>query len=54
VAVAGSGVAGPAAAFVLGRADQVTLSEADGRLGGYADTRDGRELAVDTELRRSG
>ena len=54
IAVAGSGVAGLTAAYLLSRGgDAVTLFEADGRLGGHADTHavpgpGGRELAVDT------
>ena len=52
VAVVGSGVAGLTAAYVASRTAQVTLYEADDRLGGHADThvvRDGRrELAIDT------
>jgi len=38
VAVVGSGVAGLTAAHVLARRAQVTLYEADSRLGGHADT----------------
>jgi len=53
IAVVGSGVAGLTAAYILSRTAAVTLFEADGRLGGHADTHqvtgpDGRELAVDT------
>ena len=52
VAVVGSGVAGLTAAHVLARRAQVTLYEADSRLGGHADTHvvdtaDG-PIAVDT------
>ncbi|HEV2798525.1 MAG TPA: FAD-dependent oxidoreductase, partial [Nocardioides sp.] len=52
VAVVGSGVAGLTAAHVASRTAQVTLFEADARLGGHADTHrvatpDG-ELAIDT------
>ncbi len=52
VAVVGSGVAGLTAAHVLARRAQVTLYEADSRLGGHADTHvvntpDGA-IAVDT------
>ncbi|MCS0637790.1 FAD-dependent oxidoreductase [Streptomyces sp. LP05-1] len=53
VAVVGGGVAGLTAAYVLGRACDVTLYEADARLGGHAHTHevtgaDGRTLAVDS------
>jgi predicted NAD/FAD-binding protein len=53
IAVIGSGVAGLTAAHLLQRAADVTLYEADDRLGGHADThevptRDGRVLGVDT------
>ena len=46
----GSGVAGLTAGYVLARTDDVTLFEADGRIGGHAHTHqipwpDGRELA---------
>jgi len=52
IAVVGSGVAGLTAAYLLSRSDEVTLWEADGRLGGHADTHlvpgpDG-DVAVDT------
>lgn len=52
IAVIGSGVAGLTAAWVASRTAQVTLYEADDRLGGHADTHrvatpDG-ELAIDT------
>ncbi|QPP05767.1 NAD(P)-binding protein [Streptomyces bathyalis] len=40
VAVVGSGVAGLTAAYVLQRSDEVSLYEADGRLGGHAHTHD--------------
>lgn len=53
VAVIGSGVAGLTAAWVLARRDEVTLFEADTRLGGHADTHQvtdsaGVEHAIDT------
>jgi predicted NAD/FAD-binding protein len=53
IAVVGSGVAGLTAAHVLQREADVTLYEADARLGGHADTHDvpvdgGHALAVDT------
>ncbi len=52
-AVVGSGVAGLTAAYLLQRAYDVTLYEADDRLGGHAHTHDipssgGRLLALDT------
>jgi uncharacterized protein len=53
IAVVGSGVAGLTAAYVLQRDADVTLYEADERLGGHADTHevaasDGRVLGIDT------
>ncbi|MEV4186061.1 FAD-dependent oxidoreductase [Streptosporangium canum] len=53
IAVVGSGVAGLTAAYVLQRADDVTVFEADDRIGGHAHTHDvagddGRTLAVDS------
>ena len=48
VAVIGSGVAGLTAAHIAGRHAQVTLYEADSRLGGHADTHDVDGLAIDT------
>ncbi len=52
VAVVGSGVAGLIAAWIISKSAQVTLFEADTRLGGHADTHDvrvgQREIAVDT------
>jgi predicted NAD/FAD-binding protein len=38
IAVIGGGVSGLTAAHILARADEVTVYEADGRLGGHADT----------------
>ena len=53
VAVIGSGVAGLTAAYVLNQRDQVTVFEADKRLGGHAHTHDVRQtdgstLGIDT------
>ncbi|GAP54258.1 amine oxidase [Arthrobacter sp. Hiyo6] len=53
IAVIGSGVAGLTAAYVLNQKDNVTLFEADSRLGGHAHTHDvaqadGTVLGVDT------
>jgi predicted NAD/FAD-binding protein len=53
IAVVGAGVAGLTAAYVLQRRADVTLYEADDRLGGHAHTHDvesgdGRMLAVDS------
>ena len=52
VAVVGSGVAGLTAAWVISKSADVTLFEADERLGGHADTHnvqlDGLDFAVDT------
>jgi predicted NAD/FAD-binding protein len=53
VAVVGSGVAGLTAAYILQRVADVTLYEADARIGGHADTHeveaaDGRVLGIDT------
>ncbi|GAA1477221.1 hypothetical protein GCM10009623_16670 [Nocardioides aestuarii] len=52
VAVVGSGVAGLVAAYVAARSAEVTLYEADDRLGGHADTHEvadrGQSLAIDT------
>ena len=52
-AVVGSGIGGLTAAYILQQRDDVTLFEADGRLGGHADTQvvnktDGGTLNVDT------
>jgi len=49
IAVIGGGISGLTAAYLLSRTDQVTLFEADGRLGGHADTHVvSPEVAVDT------
>ncbi len=48
VAVVGSGVAGLTAAHVLAKTANVTLFEADDRLGGHADTHDIDGLGIDT------
>lgn len=53
IAVIGSGVSGLTAAYILARSDAVTVFEADGRLGGHADTHlvtaaGGRQVPVDT------
>jgi predicted NAD/FAD-binding protein len=53
IAVIGSGVSGLTAAYVLARTDEVTIFEADARLGGHADTHlvpgpGGGEVPVDT------
>ncbi|WP_183096016.1 FAD-dependent oxidoreductase [Nocardioides stalactiti] len=54
LAVVGSGVAGLTAAYVASRTAEVTLYEADDRLGGHADTHrvpdaaTGQDLAIDT------
>jgi uncharacterized protein len=53
IAVIGSGVSGLTAGYLLARHNQVTLFEADGRLGGHAHTHSvaapgGTELAVDS------
>src|SRR5262245_37480272 len=52
-AVIGAGVSGLTAAYLLSRRDDVTVYEAEPRLGGHAHTHDvtdpaGREHAVDT------
>ncbi|MBO2450919.1 FAD-dependent oxidoreductase [Actinomadura barringtoniae] len=48
IAIIGGGVAGLAAAHVLGRTDEVTIFEADGRLGGHAHTHGVGGTAVDS------
>ena len=53
IAVVGSGVSGITAGYVLSHTDYVTIFEADGRLGGHADTHlvtppSGPPLGVDT------
>jgi predicted NAD/FAD-binding protein len=52
IAVVGSGISGLAAAWLLGRRHEVTLFEADARLGGHSNTVDvtleGRTHPVDT------
>lgn len=48
VAVVGSGVAGLVAAYVAAKSAEVTLYEADDRLGGHADTHQVGDLAIDT------
>lgn len=52
IAVVGSGIAGLAAAWLLGRRHAVTLIEMDSRPGGHSNTRDivvdGRGVTVDT------
>ncbi len=53
IAVIGGGISGLTAGYVLSQTDNVTLFEADGRLGGHADTHlvlpaDGPSIPVDT------
>ena len=52
IAVIGSGISGLTAAHVLSRTHEVTLFEADDRIGGHAHTHDvtsaGRSLRIDT------
>ncbi len=48
IAVIGGGISGLTAGYVLSRTDQVTLFEADPRLGGHADTHLVGPVPVDT------
>lgn len=48
VAVVGSGIAGLSAAWLLSTRHEVTLFEADGRLGGHSNTVEADGVAVDT------
>jgi len=53
IAVIGSGISGLTAAYIMARTDEVTVFEADERLGGHADTHlvsrpDGPPVPVDT------
>lgn len=48
IAVVGSGISGLSAAWLLGRHHQVTLYEADTRLGGHSNTVDVAGIPVDT------
>ena len=48
IAVIGGGISGLTAGYVLSRTDQVTLFEADRRLGGHADTHLVGPVPVDT------
>jgi len=53
IAVIGGGISGLTAAYILARTDEVTIFEADDRLGGHADTHlvsqpGGPQVAVDT------
>jgi uncharacterized protein len=48
IAVIGGGISGLTAGYVLSRTDQVTLFEADRRLGGHADTHLAGTVPVDT------
>ena len=53
IAVIGGGISGLTAGYILSRTDEVTLFEAEGRLGGHADTHlagvpGGRQVPVDT------
>ena len=51
IAVVGSGVAGLTAAYIASRTAEVTLYEADERLGGHADTHDVPEVLPDGSTR---
>src|ERR1700759_3101780 len=51
IAVIGSGVSGITAGYVLSHTDYVTIFEADGRLGGHADT---HLVAAPSEAEPSG
>jgi predicted NAD/FAD-binding protein len=53
IAIIGGGISGLTAGYILSRTDEVTLFEAEGRLGGHADTHlasvpGGRPVPVDT------
>lgn len=48
IAVVGAGISGLSAAWLLSRGHEVTLYEADGRLGGHANTIEADGVAVDT------
>ena len=53
IAIIGGGISGLTAAHIMARTDEVTVFEADGRLGGHADTHlvtgpGGSQVAVDT------
>lgn len=54
VAVVGSGVAGLTAAYIASRTAEVTLFEADDRLGGHADTHQVPEVQPDGSTRMLG
>ena len=51
IAVVGSGVAGLTAAYIASRTSDVTLYEADDRLGGHADTHEVPEVGADGATR---
>ncbi len=48
IAIVGSGIAGMSAAWLLASAHDVTLFEADGRIGGHSNTVDAGSTPVDT------